>query len=67
MMAKMRIPKMKVPKRIAGFKVPKRIRKSAVLRGLLCEQGGEGDCRSSADCGGNCCPQPRWSLSARRW
>ena len=39
-MAKMRIPKMKIPKRIAGFKVPKRIRKPAVLRGLLASKAG---------------------------
>jgi len=39
-MAKMRIPKMKVPKRIAGFKVPKKIRKSALLRGLLASKAG---------------------------
>ena len=39
-MAKMRIPKMKVPKRIAGFKVPKQIRKSALLRGLLASKAG---------------------------
>ena len=39
-MAKMRIPKMKVPKRIAGFKVPKQIRKSSVLRGLLASKAG---------------------------
>jgi hypothetical protein len=40
MMAKMRIPKMKVPKRIAGFKVPKRIRRSELLRGLLASKTG---------------------------
>ena len=40
MMAKMRIPKMKVPKRIAGFKVPKQIRKSQLLRGLLASKAG---------------------------
>ena len=39
-MAKIRIPKMKVPKRIAGFKVPKQIRKSALLRGLLASKAG---------------------------
>ena len=39
-MAKMRIPKVKVPKRIAGFKVPKQIRKSTVLRGLLASKAG---------------------------
>jgi len=40
MMAKMRIPKMKVPKRIAGFKVPKQIRKSELLHGLLASKTG---------------------------
>ena len=39
-MAKMRIPKMKIPKRIAGFKGPKQIRKSALLRGLLASKAG---------------------------
>jgi len=39
-MAKMRIPKMKIPKRVAGVKVPKQIRKSALLRGLLASKAG---------------------------
>ena len=39
-MAKLRLPKMKVPKRIAGFKVPKQIRKSEILRGLLASKAG---------------------------
>ncbi len=39
-MAKLRIPRMKVPKRIAGFKVPKQIYKSAVLRDLLASKAG---------------------------
>ena len=40
MMAKLKIPRMKIPKRIAGFKVPKRVRKSSLLRGLLASKVG---------------------------
>ena len=40
MMAKLRVTKMKVPERIAGFKVPKQIRKSELLRGLLASKAG---------------------------
>jgi hypothetical protein len=40
MMAKLRLPKMKVPKRIAGFKVPKQVRKSELLHGLLASKAG---------------------------